>query len=227
MCGVTKRESASELTVGGRSESEWAEFFQGFIRQQGESDAAHDLGHIQRVVANSRRLCEAEGAEWTVVMPAAWLHDCVPVAKDSPLRSQASRLSAERAAALLKREGYPLTDWECFEHVIISHSFSARVEARSLEAKVLQDADRIDALGAIGLSRCLMLGGEMGSELMSPSDPFCVRRQPDDSRYAVDHFYRKLLLLEETMQTASGRELAKERSEFLNLFLAQLQKETA
>lgn len=159
-------------------------------------------------------------------MPAAWLHDCVYVAKDSPLRSEASRLSADRALSFLKAENYPTGDWDAIHHAIAAHSFSAQVETRTLEAKVIQDADRIDALGAVGLSRCLMLGGAMGTELMSRHDPFCEEREPDDSRYTIDHFYRKLLLLESTMKTAAGRALAKKRTEVLHAYLAQLQEET-
>ena len=70
-----------------------------------------------------------------------------------------------------------------------------------------------------------MLGGYMGSELMSAEDPFCESREPDDARYAVDHFYRKLLKLENTMKTKAGRALAKERTDFLRGFLEQLRRE--
>lgn len=170
-------------------------------------------------------LGDAESADWSIVMPAAWLHDCVFVAKDSSQRKEASRLSADRAVSLLRKWGYPTSDWEAIHHAITAHSFSAAVETRTLEARVLQDADRIDALGAVGLSRCLMLGGHMGTELMSAEDPFCVEREPDDSRYSLDHFYRKLLKLETTMKTDAGRVLAKERADYLRGFLAQLQLE--
>lgn len=205
---------------------DWSERFEQFLSEQEEGDPAHDLAHIQRVVRNARLLTQVEGADWTVVMPAAWLHDCVFVAKDSPQRREASRLSADRAVALLQDWGYPDLDEEAVHHAITAHSFSAEVETQTLEAQVLQDADRIDALGAVGLSRCLMLGGHMGSELMSPKDPFCEERTPDDSRFSIDHFYRKLLRLEETMKTKAGRALAGERTDVLREFLAQLRRET-
>ena len=206
-------------------ELEWSEVFREFLKRQQGSDPAHDLGHIERVVRNAKRLSDAEGADWTVVMPAAWLHDCVFVGKDSPQRSQASLLSAERAISLLKELDYPCADMVRIHHAIAAHSFSANIETESLEARVLQDADRIDALGAVGLSRCLMLGGHMGTELMSPIDPFCEEREPDDSRFTIDHFYRKLLRLESTMKTASGRVLATERANVLRDYLAQLREE--
>ncbi|MDQ8192533.1 HD domain-containing protein [Roseibacillus persicicus] len=208
-----------------KSEEEWSEVFRNFLTEAQESDPAHELGHVERVVRNARQLTRVEGADWSVVFPAAWLHDCVFVAKDSPLRKEASRLSADQAVSFLRDRGYPLAEWEALHHAIAAHSFSANITPRTLEARVLQDADRIDALGAVGLSRCLMLGGHMGTALMSPVDPFCENREPDDARYTIDHFYRKLLKLENTMQTAAGRDLARERSDVLRSFLAQLRKE--
>ena len=89
----------------------------------------------------------------------------------------------------------------------------------------LDDADRLDALGAVGLARCLMLGGALGRPLYAADDPFCERRTPDDAASCVDHFYTKLLRLEGTMQTASGREEARQRTEFLRQFLAELKRE--
>ncbi|MGJ8725313.1 MAG: HD domain-containing protein [Roseibacillus sp.] len=207
-------------------EGKWEVCFREFLGKQLESDPAHDLAHIERVVRNARQLTEAEGADWEVVMPGAWLHDCVFVAKDSPQRSQASILSADCAVSFLKEKAFPSSDWEAIHHAVAAHSFSAGIETRTLEAKVLQDADRMDALGAVGLSRCLMLGGHMGTALMSPVDPFCEEREPDDGRFTIDHFYRKLLKLENTMKTDSGRVLARERSEVLREFLAQLRRET-
>lgn len=208
-----------------KDEVKWSERFRLFLKQQQGSDPAHDLAHIERVVRNARQLARAEGADWAVVMPAAWLHDCVFVPKDSPQRRQASRLSADRAVAFLQQEGYPLADWEGLHHAITAHSFSAKVETETLAAEVLQDADRIDALGAVGLSRCLMLGGYMGREFLSSNDPFCEEREPDDSRYTIDHFYSKLLTLETTMKTESGRALAETRGDVLRGFLDQLRRE--
>ena len=206
-------------------ETEWRERLKSFLSEQEGSDPAHDVAHIQRVVRNAKSLCDEEGADWSIVMPAAWLHDCVFVAKDSPQRREASRLSADRAVAFLRASDYPTSEWEAIHHAITAHSFSAKVETETLEARVLQDADRIDALGAVGLSRCLMLGGHMGTDLMSPEDPFCEEREPDDSRFTIDHFYRKLLKLETTMKTQAGRHLARERADYLRGFLAQLRLE--
>ncbi len=188
-------------------------------------DAAHDLAHFQRVVACARRLAQAEGARLEIVVPAAWLHDCVPVSKDSPQRAQGSRLSAARATEWLVEQGWPAPWIPDVAHAIEAHSFSAGIPPRTPEARVVQDADRLDALGANGLARTLMLAGAWGSALYEPTDPFCERRAPDDRRYAVDHLFAKLLKLESTMQTAAGRAEAGRRTQFLRAFLAQLGQE--
>ena len=192
-------------------------------RQAG--DAAHGLEHVRRVVREARRLAAAEGARLEVVVPAAWLHDCVTVPKDSPQRLQASRLAAEQAVAWLREWTYPAELLPEIAHAIEAHSFSAGLAPRTVEAKVVQDADRLEALGAVGLARCLMLGGELGRPLYAREDPFCDRRAPDDHAATVDHFYSKLLKLEATMQTAGGRREARVRTDFLREFLQELQRE--
>ncbi len=187
-------------------------------------DVAHDPGHVRRVVRNARTLAATEGARLEVVLPAAWLHDCVSVPKDSPLRAQASRLAAEQAVKWLAEWGWAAGLLPAIAHAIEAHSFTAGIAPRTLEAKVVQDADRLEAIGAIGLARCLMLGGAMGRPLYA-ADPFCESRPPDDRVSAVDHFYTKLLKLEGTMQTRSGQQEAHVRTQFLREFLRQLRRE--
>lgn len=194
-------------------------------RDDAQHDAAHDLEHIRRVVTTARRLALAEGAELAVVLPAAWLHDCVVVPKDSPLRSQASRLAAEAATTFLRSVDYPTERLAAIAHAIEAHSFSAQIVPQTREAQVVQDADRLDALGAIGLARCLMLGGALGRRLYDPDDPFAEQRVLDDVVNTVDHFYVKLLRLADTMTTESGRVEARQRTRFLEQFLEQLRHE--
>ncbi|MEO8482237.1 MAG: HD domain-containing protein [Acidobacteriota bacterium] len=192
-----------------------------------EGDVAHDLDHIQRVVANAKALARAEQADERVVIPAAWLHDCVAVPKNSPDRPRASALAAEEATRLLSSWGYDDLPFGEIAHAIEAHSFSAGIAPESLEARVLQDADRLDALGAIGLARCLMLGGELGRPLYISSDPFCERREPDDLAATVDHFYTKLLHLSDLFQTTAGRAEADRRTAVLRRFLDELSHELA
>jgi uncharacterized protein len=192
-----------------------------------DGDVAHDLDHIQRVVANAKAIGRAEGANLLIVVPAAWLHDCVAVPKNSPHRSEASALSAAEAERLLVAWGFHDLPLDDIAHAIQSHSFSAGIPAESLEACVLQDADRLDALGAVGLARCLMLGGALDRPLYVPGDPFCARREPDDLAATVDHFYTKLLHLSDRFKTASGRAEAVRRTAVLERFLADLAHELA
>lgn len=205
----------------------WEPLFLKLLRTHTVADAAHDLEHIRRVVTNAQRLAEAEGAEWSVVMPAAWLHDCVIVPKNSPDRKRASQLAAEQAIEWLTVHHWPHGSLDEIAHAIEAHSFSAGIEPRTLEAQVLQDADRLDALGAVGLARTLMLGAEMKREFYDVNDPFCENRAADDSVYTLDHLYCKLLKLEGTMQTPSGREEARRRTVFLQDFLDQMAREVS
>jgi uncharacterized protein len=205
--------------------AEWEPRFAAFLAAGAPADAAHDGEHIRRVVANARRIAAGEGADLNVVLPAAWLHDCVSVPKDSPLRAQASTLAAEAAGAWLREQGYPERLVPAVEHAIAAHSFSAGIVPRTLEAQVVQDADRLDSLGAIGVARCLMLGGAIGRRLYDPAEPFPGARPPDDVANTVDHFYSKLLQLADGMQTAAGRAEAQCRTAFMRRFLEQLRGE--
>lgn len=207
--------------------TDWEARFQTFLLEHTTSDAAHDLEHTRRVVANARRLALHEGADLAIVIPAAWLHDCVAVPKDSPLRSQASTLAAEAAGAFLRAAGYDPAAVPAIEHAIAAHSFSAGIAPQSLEAQVVQDADRLDALGAVGIARTLMLGAMLGRPLYDAAEPFPTRRPPDDARSSIDHFYTKLLRLAATMQTDSGRREAEARTVFMQAFLDQLAAEIA
>ncbi len=205
----------------------WEGRFEKFLDGQDGSDPGHGLVHVRRVVAAARQLATIERARLEVVLPAAWLHDCVHVAKDSPDRPRASRLAADHAVAWLKAEGYPLEWLDQIHHAIAAHSYSAAIATESIEARVVQDADRLDALGAIGLARCIAVGTSMGRAIYQADDPFCEQRPPDDSAASLDHLYTKLLRLAGTMQTAAGRAEAERRTDFLRAFLAQLKSEIA
>ncbi len=206
--------------------SAWEERFAAFLAaNQGAEDAAHDAMHIRRVVANARMLAEAEGADLAVVLPAAWLHDCVIVPKESPERKRASRLAAQAAGDFLRDAVYPAVAVPAIQHAIEAHSFSARIPPQTLEAQVVQDADRLDALGAVGIARTLMLGGAMGKPLYDADEPFPITRAANDADNVLDHFFVKLLTLSDTMQTDAGRAEAERRTAFMRHYLAQLAAE--
>ena len=206
--------------------TEWERSFRSFLAREGNgSDPAHDSGHLERVVRSAALLGEAEGANPDIVWAAAWLHDCVHVPKDSPGRARASRLCAQAAAAFLHDGNWPQLQIEAIAHAIEAHSFTAGIEPTTVEAKVVQDADRLDALGAHGLSRNLMLAGSWNAGLAHPTDPWASRRPLDDRAFAVDHFFAKLLTLGATMKTRSGRVEAVRREGILRTFLVELAHE--
>lgn len=189
------------------------------------ADPGHGLEHVERVVKNACRIGETLSVDYQILLPATWFHDCVCVPKNSPLRSQASTIAADRASVLLANLDYPADKLPAIAHAIQAHSFSAGIECQSIEAEVLQDADRLEALGAIGLARCLMTGGAMGQRLYHPDEPFPIHREPRDDQQSVDHFFAKLLKLPSTMRTQAGQLMASQRAGFLVDFLEQLSRE--
>lgn len=189
------------------------------------TDSAHDIAHIRRVVKNAELLLRSEEADDEIVITAAWLHDCVSLPKNHPDRKKASSLAAEKASLFLNRNSLSVEKIEQVAHAIEAHSYSAGIPAQTIEAKIVQDADRLDALGAIGIARCFLVGGSLNRSLYHPLDPFCSEREPDDSEWTVDHFYKKLLVLPEIMNTPTAREEAASRANFMMMYLDRLGKE--
>jgi uncharacterized protein len=190
-----------------------------------DDDGAHDHAHLLRVWANAARIAAVEGGDGEVLAAAVLLHDCVSVEKSSPLRAQASRLAADRAADILGAMAWPGAAIAAVHHAIHAHSFSANITPRSLQARILQDADRLDAIGAIGIARCFYTAGRMGSALYDRADPRAAGRALDDRAFAIDHFPAKLLKLADGFQTATGAALAAERTRRLAGFLADFMDE--
>lgn len=188
-------------------------------------DPSHDLLHIGRVVAMARRLAEAEGADLNIVIPAAYLHDCVAVPKNDPRRKQASQLSADYAVAWLRGEGYPEQYLPAIAHAIAAHSFSAGIPPETVEAKVVQDADRLDAMGAIGIARTFTVSGLLGRPYYDAADVKAESRPLDDGRYAVDHFKVKLFGLVDTMHTAAAKAEGARRLHWMREFYDRLADE--
>ena len=182
-------------------------------------DPAHDLLHFKRVVGTARAICAAEKARPEIVVPAAWLHDFVIVPKNDPRRKQASRLSAGAAIEFLKELGYPAELYADVAHAIEAHSFSANIPTRTLEAEIVQDADRLDGLGAIGIARCFATAGLLKRPFYSENDPLCETREVNDALYTIDHFFAKLFKTAETLKTATGRKEGVRRVEVMKRYL--------
>ncbi len=187
------------------------------------ADGAHDLGHLDRVWKNCRRIALDEGgADADVLAVAAYFHDAVNLPKNSPERAQASRLSADLAVRELAAMGFPADRMAAVHHAIAAHSFSAGIPPETVEARILQDADRLEALGAIGLARMFLIAGQMGAALFDAGDPLAMGRALDDRRFALDHLEVKLFPVAEAMQTAAGRAMAAERAEWMASFRTRL-----
>jgi uncharacterized protein len=208
----------------------WQPQFTAYLLGQDiHGDGAHNIGHFKRVWKMAARINEAEGAtgDALTLLAAAYFHDLVSLPKDHPDRSRSSRLSAEAAGRLLRAHftGFPEDKIEGVQHAILAHSFSAGIPPETYEAKVLQDADRIEALGAIGIARTFYTAGLMHSRLFHDEDPLGLRRELNDGQYSLDHFQVKLLQLPALMHTRAGKQIAAERAELLLAFREQIVRE--
>jgi uncharacterized protein len=189
------------------------------------NDGSHDVAHLARVWSNARAIQAVEGGDLEILAAATLLHDCVAVEKNSPLRAQASRLAAEHAVTLLAPFGWAHERLNSIAHAITAHSFSAKITPETIEARILQDADRLDAIGAIGIARCFYTAGRMQSFLYDAEDPAARHRALDDRAFAIDHLPAKLLTLAEGFNTAEGKRMAQQRHARIEAFLADFMSE--
>ncbi|MCQ4143506.1 MULTISPECIES: HD domain-containing protein [Vogesella] len=209
----------------------WQAFCLALAREQAGDDGAHDLNHLGRVWHAARQLLASyPQADTLVVMVACYLHDLVNLPKNHPERHLASRQAAALASARLAAAGFDAARLPAVAHAIEAHSFSANIAPQTLEAQIVQDADRLDALGAVGLARLFYTAGRMNSALAASDDVLAVQRPLDDRAYALDHIAVKLATLPATMQTAAGRALAEARLQWLyqfrDVFVAEWAPET-
>ena len=146
--------------------------------------------------------------------------------KNSPQSKTETDESAELAGALLREvDGFPVEKIGNVQLAIRQCSYSKGIVPDLLEAKVLQDADRLEATGAISIMRTFSSGGQMNRSFYRPEDPFCKKGEPVPHGSGLDLFYRRLLLVEKGMHTDLARKMAKRRTEFLQAFLKELEIE--
>lgn len=182
-------------------------------------DGSHDDSHLIRVWNNAKTIQAEEGGDPELIAAAVLLHDCVQVPKDSPLRKTAALLAARKAGAVLVDQlRWDRSRAEVVSEAIASHSFSAGIAPTSLEGRILQDADRLDAIGLVGIARCFYTAGRLNARLYDASDPRGADRELEDGRFALDHFARKLLRIRDAFQTPTGQRLAQERHGALERF---------
>ena len=185
-----------------------------FAREIFSGDASgHDFDHTMRVYRMATRLAKEEGADMEIVQLAALLHD-VDDHKLSPETCE----NHLRAVTFLRENGVDEEKIRIITDIISRISFSANRGAPStLEGKCVQDADRLDAMGAIGIARTFAYGGSRGRRMHDP--------QGMDKNATIQHFYDKLLLLKESMNTLTARRLAEDRDRFMRSYLEQFYAE--
>ncbi len=184
-------------------------------------DPTHDAAHALRVARWTLALGGAS-VDPREAVAAALLHDAVNPPKDSPARGTASERSAAFARERLPALSFSPPAVARIADAIRDHSFSRGAVPTSPLGCALQDADRLEAVGAIGLLRCISTGVRMGGAWFDADDPWAEARPLDEARFSVDHFFTKLLALPATLSTAAGRAEAERRAAFLREFLARL-----
>lgn len=204
----------------------WQQRFEHYLQENWcHNDKAHDIAHLQRVWKTAQHIMADETtANALVVLTACYFHDIVNLPKNSPQRHQASTLAAEETIRVLQTHfiDFPASEYTAVAHAVRAHSFSAAIPTETLEAKIVQDADRLESLGAIGLARVFYVSGALARPLFNSEDPLADYRDLDDSYYALDHFQNKLLKLPDTMKTDAGRALAQHNADFLVQYMAKL-----
>lgn len=196
-----------------------------FVRKTLSGDSSgHDWWHIDRVRRNALHLARAEGADGLVTELAALLHDIADWkfhGGDETSGSRAARQWLEEQSV-----DPAVTQHVC--GIIDAVSFKGagvKTDMPTLEGRCVQDADRLDAIGAIGIARAFAFGGHFGRAIYDPEQPPELHASFADYKAkggpSINHFYEKLLLLKDRMQTNTGRRLAEERHRFLETFLAQ------
>lgn len=188
-------------------------------------DPSHDWAHILRVAGTCDMIGKKEGARLELLLPAAYMHDLINLPKNHPQRSEASTMTGLRAEEFLKLADYNQDQINEIKQIIKEHSYSKGLKPSTLEAAILQDADRLDAIGAIGILRCASVATQMGARFYSTEDIMALDRTLDDKQFMLDHYQTKLYKLPELMNTESAKLEARRRVQFMEVFVNQFIQE--
>jgi uncharacterized protein len=202
---------------------------QNYVKQTLQSaEGGHDWWHIHRVWTNAKRIAETEQADLLTVELAALLHDIA----DSKFHNGDEEIGPRTATAYLKSIDVDAAVIEHVEQIIRHMSFKSGFDQNSfysIEMGIVQDADRLDAIGAIGIARAFTYGGFKGREIYNPEIPPNLNMTKEEYKNTVapsiNHFYEKLLLLKDKMNTATGKQLAQQRHDFMLAYLNQFYME--
>lgn len=190
------------------------------------NDPSHDINHTLRVLSLAEKIGMKEEADLDIVTASAIFHDVISYPKNHHKRMLSSKKSADFARKILIKEKlFPKGKIEKTCKAIDLCSFSRGAKPDFLEAKILQDADSLEGMGAISIMRTFSSAGQMNQGFYNNVDPFCKKRKPDNKRYAVDLFFTRLLVVSERLHTKTAKLLAKKRLDFLHSFLKQLEFE--
>jgi len=189
-----------------------------------DDDPGHDLQHALRVTLWTVRIGGDE-VKLEHAVAAGLFHDLVNVPKNSPERQLASSKSADAADAVLAANGYREGERALIRDAIRDHSYSRGAKPASALGRALQDADRLEALGVLGMFRTISTGARMGGRYFHADDPWAEQRELDNRVFSIDHFFTKLLRLPGTMCTDAGRREAKRRAERMRVMLQGLGEE--
>lgn len=195
------------------------------VKKRIQNDSAHDFDHVMRVYKNAQKICKKEKADEKLVLSAVLLHDIISHPKSDKRSKNSSIESAKESQKILKKYDFTPKEIKIISDAIQDHSFSRNKTPNTIEGKILQDSDRLDALGAIGIARVFATGGSLRRPFYNSDDPFCKKRNPDDKIWTIDHFFQKLLKLESLMNTKSGKIEAKKRTRILKEYLNHLKQE--
>lgn len=192
------------------------------------AESGHDWWHIRRVWNNALLILKSESADQRIVELAALLHDIA----DSKFHDGDEEIGPQTAGNFLRSQGLAQEEIHHVQQIIRNMSFKAslgKLNFHSKELEIVQDADRLDAIGAIGIARAFSYGGFKNREIYNPEIPPALNMTKEEykksSAPSINHFYEKLLLLKDKMNTKTGKDLAEDRHRYMQSYLEQFFEE--
>ncbi len=191
-----------------------------------DTDVSHDFEHALRVLSNAERIAEVEHGDLDVIVPAALFHDLIVYQKNHPDKHRSQEESAKAAEHILNvMDDFPQDKIAKVKQCILECSFTKGIIPELLESKILQDADGLEATGAISIMRTYSSTGQMKRPFYNSDDPFCENHKADAQQFALDLFYERLLKVAERMHTKTAKKIAQRRTDFLIDFLHEFKLE--
>lgn len=197
-------------------------------REFADESTGHDWFHIERVWKNAKQIAAAEGGDLFVIELAALLHDIA----DHKFVEDADAEAKRRIQAMLGGVEVDQPTIDRVVDIVLKSSFKGGIgenPMKQLEGLIIQDADRLDAIGAIGIARTFAFGGKFGNLLYHPDIPPATFKNAEEYRknrtHTINHFYEKLLLLKDKMNTSTGKKMAEQRHQYMQEFLNQFYNE--